>query len=176
MAGPERSRSSEVVLGEIVGTFGIRGEVRVRLENPGERWDRRPVVLEHPRLGRREAVVSLRPGAGRRIIGRIDGVDRPEDAEALVGSAVVTTREALPALEEGSYDQRDVLGLAVRTEGGRPLGRVVAIHDRGDVHVWEVEDADGHVRWVPALASLVLGVVPGEAVTVADSVGDQDAI
>jgi 16S rRNA processing protein RimM len=103
--------------------------VRVYLYNPGTD------LFDHPRevellLGKaekRKLKLRVRSGAGKRIIGTFEGIERLEEAEALVGAEIEVSLEALPSLEEGTWYQHELIGLPVHTEGGRSLGRLVEI-------------------------------------------------
>lgn len=171
----ERAGEGEVVLGEIVGTFGLQGELRVYLFNPEERWEERDVVLVSADGKRDNVKLSLRPGAGRRILGRIPGVGNPEQAGDLVGAAIIMRRELLPDLEEDTWYHSDLIGMRVTSQGGTELGRIVAIHDHAEVDVWEVHGPLG-TRLVPAISDIVLSVALDAGVVVADSVVEQHEI
>lgn len=138
------SPADEVLLGEVVGVFGIRGEVRLLLHHRESRLlDRaRPVRLAWPDGRSRSARLSARPGAGKRILGRLEGVDTPEAAEGLVGAAVWIARSELPAPEPGEYYVHDLLGARVEDEDGAVLGTVDDVVT-GPIDVWTVTTPSG---------------------------------
>ncbi len=140
MAGGGRFRDSDVRLGRVAGVFGLRGEVRLFVYNRDSDFlaEPRDVVLVGPEGERRAARLSTRPGAGRRVLGRLDGVADPEAARALMGWEIVVDRAALPPAEEGSWYRHDLLGLEVRDPEGRALGRLAEIHDTAEVEVWVI--------------------------------------
>lgn len=152
--------------------FSFKGELKIFLYNPAGRWTgEREVVLRDKAGARHRVRLSLRPGAGKRILGRIAGLDDVAQVEQFVGATILAQREALPALE---YYQADLLGLPVRTASGAELGVLTAIHRQGEVDLWEVEG--DRIRYVPAREGMVLAVEPGVAITVADEAEAQDAI
>jgi 16S rRNA processing protein RimM len=156
------------VLGHIAGVFGVRGELRLWLDNPDSPWlfeAPREVVLRSPDGAERAVTLQARPGSGRRVLGRIPGHQRREQAEALVGWEILADRGALPALDEGSWYIEDLLGLEVRTASGRVLGRLVEVHQSAPVEVWEVHGPDGP-SYVPVLLDKIIEV--GQCVIVAD--------
>jgi len=157
----EASSRADVVLGRIAGVFGLRGEVRLFLHNPGSDLFAAPldVILVPPAGEPRPARLSTRPGAGRRVLGRIEGVDTPEAAARLVGWSLAVPRAALPEAGPGSWYLCDVLGLPVRTAAGRDLGRLVAVHQAGTVDVWELV-GEGGTAWLPLLEGRALSVGP----------------
>jgi 16S rRNA processing protein RimM len=166
------ARSSELELGEVMAPFGFKGELKIFLYNPAGRWSGPREVVLRDTSGARHAVrLSLRPGAGKRILGTIEGLHDVADVERFVGAKLLAEREALPAQE---YYEADLLGLPVRTVGGKALGVLTAIHPQGDVDLWEVEGDP--VLYVPAREGMIVRVEPGVAITVADEAEGHDAI
>ncbi len=151
--------ADDVVLGRIAGVFGLEGEVRLFLHNPGSDLFDAPldVHLRSPAGKARQARLSTRPGAGRRVLGRIEGVDTPEAAGTLVGWEITVPRAALPQPGPEAWYLHDVLGCAVRTASGRDLGRLAAVHQGGTVDVWEMTGPAG-TTWLPLLSGRVLAV------------------
>lgn len=150
--------------------FGYHGELRLFLHNPDDSVLLRgpqSVILALPDGARREVRLVARPGAGRRVLGRIDGVETEEQAQALQQAEILIRRADLPRLEEGVWYHHDLLGTPVRTASGRPLGRVAEIHSQGGTDVWVLRGA-GPERYLPALRALLLEVLPGEQIVVAD--------
>lgn len=149
----------DVRLGYVSGLHGTRGEVKLYLYNPasdllGQAAD---LVLVPPQ-GERVAVrMHLRSGAGRRILGRIEGLEDREEARSLQGWELVLPASSLPPPAPGEWYHRDLLGLPVRTESGRELGRIAEIHGTGEVDIWVLRGAGGS-RYLPALASKLVAV------------------
>lgn len=83
-----------------------------------------------------------RPGAGKRILGRIPGVDTPEAARALMGWSILIDRALLPPPEKGEYYLHDLLGLPVRDDAGAVLGTLVDVVP-GERDVWVVQTPSG---------------------------------
>jgi ribosomal 30S subunit maturation factor RimM len=152
--------------------FGFKGELKIFLYNPAGRWSGVRDVVLRDKSGARHAVrLSLRPGAGKRILGTIEGLHDVADVERFVGAKLLAEREALPAQE---YYEADLLRLPVRTVGGKALGVLTAIHRQGAVDLWEVEG--DLVLYLPAREGMIVRVEPGVAVTVADEAEDYDAL
>jgi 16S rRNA processing protein RimM len=166
------AKSSELELGEVMAPFGFKGELKIFLHNPAGRWSGPREVVLRDKSGARHAVrLSLRPGAGKRILGTIEGLHDVADVERFVGAKLLAEREVLPAQE---YYQADLLGLPVRTAGGKTLGVLTAIHPQREVDLWEVEGDT--VLYLPAREGMIVRVEPGVAITVADEAEGHDAI
>lgn len=139
-----------MVLGEIVGVFGIKGEVRVLLHHrEGETLFKARRVTLVSRAGERRSVeLVARPGAGKRVLGRVSGVDTPEAAALLVGWSVVVDRALLAPPAEGEFYIHDLLGMAVFDDAGLELG-VLANVVAGERDVWVLNTPTGEA-WVLA--------------------------
>lgn len=144
MPGAPSAPGGEVVLGEVIGVFGIRGEVRLHLHHRESLLlhEGRDATLVSPEGERRAVHLKTRTGAGRRVIGRIDGVNTPEAAAALHGWAVVVPRESLPDPEDDEFYVHDLLGLRVEDSEGRALGEIIDVV-AGDKDVWIVQTGTG---------------------------------
>jgi 16S rRNA processing protein RimM len=115
----------EVIVGEVSGAYGIKGWVKIHsFTEPAENilgyapwtWvgesDSGPcIVLE----GRRH---------GNAVVARLSGIDSREQAETLKFRKISVSREQLPEAEPGHYYWVDLVGLAVDTVSGLPLGTV----------------------------------------------------
>jgi 16S rRNA processing protein RimM len=168
-----RFRPDEVRFGTVTGLFGIRGEVRVYLYNPASTLLRKgfDVALVAPDGARRAARISTRSGAGKRILGRIDGISTPEAAETLVDWEICVPKAALPPTDEGEWYHHELLGLPVRTASGEVLGRLAEIHATGEMDVWVVRSATEE-HFVPVLLDLIERVVPGVEIVLTDEPAD----
>ncbi len=159
---PSRSRSEaptgDIELGYISGVFGVRGEVKVFLYNPES------TLFETPRVvrlvgpeGEREVTLSTRPGAGKRILGLVDGVTTPDEARALADLRIVVARDVLPDLEADEFYDWQLEGAPVLVDG-ETVGRVVRIHHPGEVEVFEIDVGDAEPAFVPSVSEFVLAI------------------
>ncbi len=150
--------SEPVLLGRIVGAFGVRGWVKVYSYT-----DPREAVLNYGGwlLKRKDdwepAEVAEGQRHGKSVIARIDGVDDRETAEALRGTEIGVMREALPATEDGQYYWSDLKGLTVVHRDGTELGKVDYLLETGANDVMVVNGETE--RLIPfAMNDVVLGV------------------
>ena len=126
-----------VKVGAIAGAYGVRGEVRLKsfCAAPEAIADYAPLTTEDG--ARQFDVTLLRPIKGG-FAARLSGIATREQAEALRGTALFTPRARLPSLPDDEFYHADLIGLAVQDTGGRPLGRVKAVHDHGAGDLLEV--------------------------------------
>ncbi|HCH62667.1 MAG: 16S rRNA processing protein RimM [Deltaproteobacteria bacterium] len=159
----------DVRLGYVNGVFGLRGDVRLFLYNPDSELVglRFVVALVAPDGSRTERGIETRPGSGRRILARIDGVTTPEDATALKGHELVLPEDELPQEADGEWYHRDLLGTPVETESGTALGVLRDIVSGPGMDTWVIRGDEGEV-WVHARAVDLIEVEPGGRVVVAD--------
>ena len=144
-----------VILGRIVGLFGVRGWVKVHSYT-----EPRDALLEYRDwlLGREEAwrKVELAEGRqhGKGIVVRLRGIEDRDAAAELLGSEIGVDRDTLPEPEDGRYYWADLEGLTVVGRDGTELGKVAYLMATGANDVLVV---DGRVeRLIP--------FVPGEVI------------
>lgn len=144
----------EIELGHLSGIFGISGEVRVFLHNPATDTfdDPRLVVLIRPDGARFRATLTIRPGAGKRILGRIVGLQDRDRAAGLMGWKILVHRDDLPPPDDGFY-VHDVIGWPV-VQGERGVGTVAGIHPTDGDDILEIVAGDD-VHFVPLIARWV---------------------
>jgi 16S rRNA processing protein RimM len=93
---------------------------------------------------------------GATVVGRAEGVETREQAQALKGLAVSVRRDALPVPEAGHYYLADLVGLEVVNEQGQVLGVVKRLFSNGAQDVMEVAgDATRLLPWVAAVVKEV---------------------
>ena len=118
-----------VCLGAVTGSYGVRGEARVKsfCADPSAIGDYGPLVDD---AGRSYRLTVIRPVKGGYAV-RLSGVPHKEAADALRGQRLWAPRSALPPPEDDEYYHSDLIGLKVLDTGGVELGHVAAIHDHG---------------------------------------------
>ena len=171
---PPRQR---VVLGEITGVHGLRGEVRVRIA--GDAPDHL-FAAEAVWIGRSAGDAEARrygvQGAGSARAGevrlRLEGIATREAAQALRGRVVMAAPSLLDALPEGEFYWYELIGCRVESATGEVVGTVREIWETGAHDVLMVEDEDGVRRLVPTAAELMTEIdVEAGRIVVADLPG-----
>ena len=148
-------RDDEVVVGRIVGAWGLRGEVKVQshTDNP-ERLSAGSRVSLSNRLARIER--STTTSAGVRL--KLDHVDDRTQAEELRGLLLTVPRADVPPLPDGSYYHFQIIDMEVLSEHGEPMGRVAEILATGGNDVYVVRAPGSKDVLVPAIAGVVLKI------------------
>ncbi|HYA93765.1 MAG TPA: ribosome maturation factor RimM [Thermodesulfobacteriota bacterium] len=128
-------------IGRVVKPHGIKGKVKV--EYFGENLSRlslyREIFIKDDK-DKPEAyeVLETIPQPPRLIL-RLKGIERIEEAEPLIGKEILIERKSLLKLEEGEYYWVDLLGMEVETEGGKRIGKIREIFPTGANDVYVVE-------------------------------------
>lgn len=143
------------VVGEVVGVFGIRGELKVRtLSDFAERFAPGSAVYLGPRHERRVITTSRVHGA--QVIIAIEGCASANDAERLRGQSLSVPTAELAALAADQFYQHDIIGLRVERLDGQLLGVISAIIPSGSSDLYVVRDpATGQERMLPAVKEFV---------------------
>ena len=125
----EEKIPEHLTLGKVTGVFGLKGEVRVYLHNRESSLlkKKRLVSLYFTEEHIEQRKISCRDGAGKRIIGRIEGVKNVEEARSFIGSTICIHTKNLPHTEEDEFYHYQLLGLTVTTTSGSVLGSVTEI-------------------------------------------------
>jgi len=133
-----------LLLGRIVGLFGVDGWVKV--ESYAEPRSR--LFRYHPWLLKRadgpETELNGVRGRehGKGLVAKLPDVDDRDAAAALVGTEIWIPRSALPKPKRGEYYWADLEGLEAVTVDGVGLGRVSHLFATGANDVLVVRDGE----------------------------------
>jgi 16S rRNA processing protein RimM len=130
-----------ILVGVVARTHGNKGEVAVNPETdfPEERFKQGARLWSRATDGSLDTleVATMRMHQGRPLI-LFKGIGSMSDAELLAGRELRIAEDASDGdlLEEGEYFHRDLIGCAVVTEAGEPVGEVTAVEgDRGNTRL-----------------------------------------
>lgn len=154
MSGESGER--RILLGKIVGVFGVRGWVKIQshTEPRDALFDYRPWFLRQ-RGTEREIRAFEGRAQGRGLVASFSGIESREAAEALIGTEIWVNRAALPKPRAGEYYWVDLEGLAVQTVEGASFGRVSHLFATGANDVLVAVDGE-HERLIPFLPDSVI--------------------
>lgn len=149
-------RRQYLELGQIVGTHGVRGEMRVQPWCDSPDFFQQFHTLYFSGEGEGAArVLSSRPH-GNVMLLKLEGIDTVEAAAALRGRVFFMNR-ADANLPEGDYFIQDLIGCRViDVDNGRLYGTLTEVSATGANDVWHVQDDGGKEYLLPAIPPVVI--------------------
>ena len=157
-----------VLLGQITGVHGIRGEVVIKTYTAEPQSIGAYGALEDD-AGRLRYEISVVRVTPKGVIGRVAGVADRTEAEKLKGAKLYVARERLPKAQAGEFYHADLAGLAVFDPAGTPIGTIVAVQNFGAGDLLEIKLADSNeTELVPFTNAVVpeIDIAAGRAVVV----------
>ena len=153
--------ASEIRLGSINGTHGVKGWVKVySYTDPLERiLDYSPLTLRKDGVEKKTSILNGRV-SGKRLIAQIEGVHSCEDAEKLIGYDVYVQSASMPELKEGQFYWFQLEGLLVENGDGVILGKIDHMLETGANDVMVVKpmelSVDSKERLIPYLTNVIV--------------------
>jgi len=133
--------SEMVCVGAIAGSYGVRGEVRLKSFTAEAEAiaDYAPLSTED---SAQEFDVTLTRVIKNGFVARLSGISTKEQADALKGQKLFAPRDRLPSLPEDEYYYADLVGVEVRDTGGTVLGTVKSVQNHGATDLLEITGPD----------------------------------
>ena len=124
-ATSQHSSERRVLIGRVVGVFGVRGELKLEsyTEPTGALLRYQPWIFIHNAVESTLTGVKGRDNA-RGVVATVPDIADRDAAQALVGGEIWVARSALPKSKPGEYYWVDLEGLQVETPDGTNLGHV----------------------------------------------------
>jgi 16S rRNA processing protein RimM len=149
---------SEVFLGRFVKAFGIRGELKLYASD--DFWfdalaSQRLYVAREGDADRRAVHVEYAQPHQKQYIVKLEGIDDRSEAQAEVGGDLLIDMTALDVALPQEERPFQVLGMNVRTEDGREIGRITDVIASPGQNVYEVTGDAGKVL-IPAVDAFVI--------------------
>lgn len=144
-----------VTIGEVVATFGRRGEVKVRpyTDFPEHFEELDDVRAATEGAGSRSLRIESVRHHKRAVIIKFAGIDDMSAAEALRGTRLLIREAELMPLEEDEYYIHDIIGLDVVTTEGEHLGKVREVRRSPGNDVYVTDRA-----MIPAVKEFVVNI------------------
>lgn len=145
-------------VGQIVGTHGVRGEMRLNPWADGPEFVKQFKTFYYDDKGERSIkVLSARPHGNVAII-KLEGVDTVEKAAAL-RNKVLYIKRADAKIKEGSYFISELIGCEVfdSDDDSISYGILSDVSETGANDVWHIRK-DGVEYLIPAIPSVVINV------------------
>ena len=139
--------ASRLSIGAVASAHGVRGQFKVK---PFTAAPRDIAAYGPVWAGDRQLTLQIkgRTANGLVIVAAV-GVSSRDAAEALRGTALQVDRSALPNAGRDEVYHADLLGLAVETIDGTPLGEVIGLHDFGAGELIELRPPTGSTLLLP---------------------------
>jgi 16S rRNA processing protein RimM len=172
--------SDLVAIGQIVRSFGVKGDVRVKSlsDVPGRFEGLREVTIETPSGKTIETVVSrVRKDLDSYVIG-LEALSTPEEAALFRGSLLKIPEDQVPALPDGQYYEFQLIGMTVKDEQGQPLGMLEDIMETASHPVFVVR-GPGREWLVPGRQAVIASMDVAQRTMIvrrADIVGDEHEV
>jgi 16S rRNA processing protein RimM len=156
--GDEKNRfAPELIrIGYVAGAHGVRGAIRVRLDNPDSSLLQ---SVEQLTMVREREIAKYRV-AGARSAGQgtfkvtVEGMTTAEEASALRGAIVMVAKAALPPTTSRQFYYFEMIGCRVVTTAGAPVGIVKEVFSTGANDVWLVRHRSAE-HLVPVIEEIV---------------------
>ncbi len=129
--------SDLICVGSIAGSYGVRGEVRLKsfCAVPEDIEGYSPLTDE---TGKERFPVVLTRPIKNGFAARLGGVETKEEADALNGLRLYARRDQLPSLPDDEFYHTDLIGLEVYDTGGTLIGKVKAVQNHGAADLLEL--------------------------------------
>jgi 16S rRNA processing protein RimM len=140
------SKEEQIILGKVGAVYGIKGWLKIHSFT-----DETEAILDYfpwsLKLGNKTQTVEITDWRkhNKILIVKVAGIDDRDDAQAFVGSEILTSEAALPELSQDDFYWRDLIGMSVVTNKGYDLGIVSDMMETGanDVLVVKANLNDG---------------------------------
>ncbi|MEO1239165.1 MAG: ribosome maturation factor RimM [Pseudomonadota bacterium] len=133
---------SRVCVGAVAGSFGVRGEVRLKSFTADPEAMATYGAVETEDKTATFDITLTRPVKGG-FAARLSGIGTKDQADALRGTRLYVAREKLPDPGEDEFYHADLIGLAVHDTGGALLGHVKAVLNHGASDLLELRLPEG---------------------------------
>ena len=143
-------------VGQIVNTFGIKGELKVTpfTDDINRFDDLKKVYVKTRKEDKLYKVENVRYHKNMVLL-KLEGIENPEQGELLKNAYLEIDREDAIPLEEGQYFIVDLIGLEVYTDEGKLLGKVDDIYNTGANDIYVVKDELGKQILLPGIKDVI---------------------
>lgn len=143
-------------LGQIVNTFGIKGQVKVMpFTDDIKKFDKLKEIYIEKKHELKLFQIEKVNYSKNMVILKLKGIETPEEAEKLRSSYLKINRKDAKKLPEGTYYIADLIGLDVYTDENKLLGKVDYIYNTGSNDIYVVKDEQGKEILLPAIKDVL---------------------
>lgn len=146
-----------VLIGRVARPHGVRGGLKIQLENPETKLLRPgiPLRLQNERAGEATLLVERTYGSGLVVL---KGIGDRDAAERWRGAEVKARREDFPELTDDEAYLVDLIGARVIHADGRALGVIEGFSDTRVQPLATVRTATGELREMPLVPGIVTAI------------------
>lgn len=146
-----------ITLGKIVGTFGIKGELKIYpLTNYKEMFlEFQYLLIATGKDLMKVNVVKARIQKNT-IIVLLEGIDSINQAQDFIGKDILIEESLLPDLDETEEYVYKLLGMKVYLENNELLGSISDVFDNGAHGIYEIKDENGREIMIPVLDDTII--------------------
>jgi len=155
-------------IGQIVNTFGIKGQVKVMpFTDDIHRFDElKSVIIEKNKKTEMKEIEEVKYHKNMVLI-KFKGIEDMNAAEALRNSYLKIKREDAKKLPKDTYFIADLIGCSVYTEDGEYLGKVDDIYSTKANDIYVVKDEQGKQILLPGRKEVLKKIdIENETITV----------
>src|SRR5690625_3907701 len=132
------------VVGQIMGTHGIKGELKVKqLTDFKERFSNGNSVYIKNEQDLKELRIDHSRQTNKGWLIQFENYDSINDVEFLIGQTIYITEKEQTELEENAYYYHEIIGCQVQTVEGEHIGHIDSILAPGANDLWFVNTDDG---------------------------------
>lgn len=155
-------------IGQIVNTFGIKGEVKVNpFTDDIEQFERLKSILVEKNKKLLEVEIENVRYQKHLVILKLKNIEDMNTAEKYKGCYIKIHRKDTRKLPDGTYFIADIIGSEVITDDGQKLGEVDDIYNTGSNDIYVVKDELGKQILLPGIKDVILDIdIEKQVVTV----------
>ncbi len=146
-----------IILGKIVGTFGIKGEVKIYpLTNYKEMFlDFKSLLVNEGDGFKKINIIKARIKKNT-VITLLEDIVSIEQAQELIGKEIFIEENELPELDENEEYVYRLLGMKVYLENKEYLGSIIDVFDNGAHNIYVIQDQNGKEIMIPVLVETII--------------------
>ncbi len=150
---------SELQIGVITQTHGLRGEVKVfpTTDDAARFNELKEVILDDGKSRSNMTIETVR-FFKKYVILKFKGCDSIEAVEKYKSAKLLVSRENAVKLQKDEYFIADMIGMQVKTEDGKPFGTLKDVLTTGANDVYIVDTAEGKEALLPAIKECILNI------------------
>ena len=143
-------------IGQIVNTFGIKGQVKVvPFTDDINRFDELKEIFVEKKNELKLFQIEQVSYSKNMVILKLKGIENPEEAEKLRNCYLKIDRKNAKKLPEGTYFIADLIGLEVYTDENILLGKLEDIYNTGSSDIYVIKNDVGKQILLPAIKEVL---------------------